>query len=352
MKKDFYDVLGVKQNASSEEIKSAYRKLVLKYHPDRNKTPEAEAKFKEISEAYTVLSDPQKRQEHDAQKHFGGGFNQGGGQGFGGFKNGFNFDFGNYFDKSVFNFGDFFGGNGDSSFFHNSENRTKGDDINVKADISLEQAFSGYSLDLKINLRSPCKKCACESCDGTGKKESVAFNIWKVSKDCERCRGTGISNYNCSECKGKGRKVTEKQISINIPAGVKNGDIVKYAKMGHEGMKDKGDIMVTINILPHKIFKVEGNDLKTELTFSIFDLLLGVQVKIEGIDKKDLYVTIPESTNPEKEIILKNEGMSIYGNQKYKKRGNLHIKIITKMPNSLTIDQRNLIRKIKQEQKD
>lgn len=340
--KDFYEVLGVKPNATEEEISKAYRKLALQYHPDRNKDKEAEEKFKEISEAYSTLGSPDKRKEYDMRRQFGGGSENFRG-GFNGFQSGFNFNNFNFndFEKTIFNFGDFFGGD---SF--NREDRARGEDIQIKADISLEEAFTGSNLKFKANIKSPCKSCLCPSCNGFGKKESVAFNVWKVSKDCERCRGTGFNQTGCAACKSKGKTSQEKTISIQIPAGVKNGDVVKYSGMAHEGLNQNGDILVTVQVQVHKVFKVEGHDLKCKIEVSIWDMLLGTQIKIKGIDNKDLFITIPECSPVEKEIVLNGEGMSIYGS-KIKKRGDLYISLNVKLPSFLSLEQREMIRKLK-----
>jgi len=355
-KKDYYEVLGVIKSASAEEIKKAYRKLALKYHPDRNKGDKgAEAKFKEASEAYHVLSDKERRTNYDQFGH--AAFEGAGGRG--GFSN---FDFSNAF-SDIFGsdiFDDFFegfGGGGRRRQGRSSDFR--GTDLRYDLPISLEEAFSGKKQEINFSSSETCKRCngscaepgarpvSCSMCRGQGRVRSNQ-GFFTVQQTCPECGGAGeqISDP-CKECRGMGKKQAKKKISTSIPKGVDDGTRIRLSGKGEAGIKGggNGDLYIFVSVEAHNIFKRSEENLFYEFPISLADATLGTSVEVPTIDGGKAKVKIPAGTQNGKQFRLRDKGMPIMRNKNY---GDLYIRILTEVPVSLTKEQKNLIEKFKE----
>ena len=355
-KKDYYEVLGVIKSASAEEIKKAYRKLALKYHPDRNKGDKgAEAKFKEASEAYHVLSDKERRTNYDQFGH--AAFEGAGGRG--GFSN---FDFSNAF-SDIFGsdiFDDFFegfGGGGRRRQGRSSDFR--GTDLRYDLPISLEEAFSGKKQEINFSSSETCKRCngscaepgarpvSCSMCRGQGRVRSNQ-GFFTVQQTCPECGGAGeqISDP-CKECRGMGKKQAKKKISTSIPKGVDDGTRIRLSGKGEAGIKGggNGDLYIFVSVEAHNIFKRSEENLFYEFPISLADATLGTSVEVPTIDGGKAKVKIPAGTQNGKQFRLREKGMPIMRNKNY---GDLYIRILTEVPVSLTKEQKNLIEKFKE----
>jgi len=355
-KKDYYEVLGVIKSASAEEIKKAYRKLALKYHPDRNKGDKgAEAKFKEASEAYHVLSDKERRTNYDQFGH--AAFEGAGGRG--GFSN---FDFSNAF-SDIFGsdiFDDFFEGFGGSGRRRQGRSSDfRGTDLRYDLPISLEEAFSGKKQEINFSSSETCKRCngscaepgarpvSCSMCRGQGRVRSNQ-GFFTVQQTCPECGGAGeqISDP-CKECRGMGKKQAKKKISTSIPKGVDDGTRIRLSGKGEAGIKGggNGDLYIFVSVKPHNIFKRSEENLFYEFPISLADAALGTSVEVPTIDGGKAKVKIPAGTQNGKQFRLKGKGMPIIRSRDY---GDLYIRILTVVPVSLTKEQRNLIEKFKE----
>ncbi len=308
-KRDFYDVLGVSKSASPDELKSAYRKLAVKYHPDKNPGDKnAEDKFKEASEAYGILSDKEKKQNYDNFGHAafeGGGGRQSGG--FGGFSGA---DFSDIFEDF---FGDF-GGGGRSRGNRNSNNR--GSDLRYDLSISLEEAYQGKKQDIKFSTTEKCSTCngngskpghspdRCSYCGGNGKIRSNQ-GFFTVQQTCPQCNGNGEEITNpCNDCNGQGKKQASKKISVTIPKGVDDGTRIRLAGKGEAGTRGgaTGDLYLFINVNSHELFKRSDENLFFEFPISIADAALGTVIEIPTIDGGKAKLKIPDGTQSGKQF--------------------------------------------------
>jgi len=354
-KKDYYEVLGALKSASSEEIKKAYRKLALKYHPDKNKNDKgAEAKFKEASEAYHVLSDKDRRKNYD---QFGHAAFEGAGA-----KGGFsNFDFTSAF-SDIFGsdiFDDFFDGFGGSR--RRGRRRSsdfRGTDLRYDLSISLEDAYHGKKQEINFSSSDKCGRCngygsepgskpiSCSTCGGHGQVRS-SQGFFTIQQTCPECAGSGeqISSP-CKECKGIGKKQTKKKISTNIPRGVDDGTRIRLSGKGEAGIKGagNGDLYIFVSIKNHSIFKRSEENLFFEFPISLSDAALGVTVEVPTIDGGKAKVKIPSGTQNGKQFRLKGKGMPMMRSKNY---GDLYIQALTEVPVSLTKEQRNLLEQFK-----
>lgn len=351
MAKDYYEILGVNKDATEEDIKKAFRKSALKYHPDRNPgDKEAEDKFKEINEAYQVLSDPQKRSQYDqfGTADFNGqGFDFSNYEGFGGFSD----IFGDIFDL--------FGGGGRKQ----SAGPRKGPDLEYTLDLTFEEAAFGVKKDIDIYRNETCTTCSgsgakpgtspvtCDKCHGTGQikvQRNTPFGSFVSVTTCDKCHGEGrIIETPCPECQGKRKVRKKKVVSINIPAGVDNGNTIPLRGEGEPGIMGGpyGDLYIHIRVRPHKIFKRQGYDIICELPISFIRATLGGEIVIptlEGNAKEN----IQEGTQPGTVIKLKGKGIPrLRGNG----RGDLYARINIEIPRKLNENQKELLKKLAEE---
>ena len=351
-KRDFYDVLGVNKNASPEELKSAYRKLAVKYHPDKNPGDKAsEDKFKEASEAYGILSDQEKKQNYDNFGHAafegGGGRQSGGFSGFGGA------DFSDIFEDF---FGDF-GGSGRSSGRRNTSNR--GSDLRYDLSITLEEAYEGKKQDIKFSTTEKCNTCKgngskpghsadrCTVCGGNGKVRSNR-GFFTVQQTCPQCAGSGEEITNpCNDCNGQGNKQTSKKISVTIPKGVDDGTRIRLAGKGEAGSRGgaNGDLYLFINVHSHDLFKRSDENLFFEFPISIADAALGTTIEIPTIDGGKAKIKIPDGTQNGKQFRLKGKGMPY---MRGSGNGDLYVQVNTEVPISLNKEQKELLEKFRE----
>ena len=349
-KRDYYEVLGVKKSSSKDEIKKAYRKLALKYHPDKNKGDKgAEEKFKEGSEAYHVLSDDKRRENYD---QFGHAAFQGGGQeGFG------NFDFSSSF-SDIFEdvFGDFgFGGSGQS---RRGRRNNRGNDLRYDITIDLNDAFNGKEEKINYTTYKKCKTCsgsgakpgskpsACNYCGGQGKVRS-SQGFFTIQQTCPQCSGEGekISNP-CNNCSGAGKTQSNESVSVKIPKGVDDGTRIRIAGKGEAGTKggSYGDLYLFISVKPHEIFKRSEENLFYELPITFTDAALGANVEVPSIDGGKTKIKIPSGTQSGKQLRLRGKGMPVLKRNLF---GDLYIRVITEIPTSLTKRQKELLAEFK-----
>ena len=353
-KRDFYEVLGVSKGASDDEIKKAYKKLAKQYHPDLNPdNAEAEEKFKEANEAYSVLSDADKRQAYDQFGHAGVDSSYGGGAGgYGGFTN---VDFGDLGDI----FGSFFGGGFGSSSSRRRSSAIPGDDINVKLTLSFEEAVFGCSKSIKINRNETCSDCngsgaakgttpeTCSACRGTGRVKSVSqtvFGAISTERTCSACYGSGkIIKETCKVCGGKGLTRKERVINVTIPAGINSGQTIYLADQGDHGLKggQNGRLNVNITVKPHPIFVRREFNLYCDIYITLIQACLGCTIEIPTVDGQNESHKIPEGTQSNTEIVLKNKGVPYL---KSKGRGNMYVNVIVEVPKNLTSKQKELLK--------
>ncbi len=353
-KRDYYEVLGVIKSASADEIKKSYRKLALKYHPDRNKGDKtAEGKFKEASESYHVLSDKERRKNYDQFGH--AAFEGSGGRG--GFSN-FDFSgaFSDIFGSDIFE--DIFDGFGGGGRGRRRSSNTRGADLRYDLSISLEDAYNGKKQEINFLSSDKCEKCngygaepgskpiSCSTCGGEGQVMS-SQGFFTIQQTCPQCSGSGETiSTPCTECKGMGKKQSRKKIFTNIPKGVDDGTRIRLSGKGECGIKGggNGDLYIFVSIKNHNIFKRSEENLFFEVPISLADAALGAVIEVPTIDGKKSKVKIPAGTQTGKQFRLKEKGMSVIRNKNY---GDLYIRVITEVPVSLTKEQKNLLEQFK-----
>ncbi len=353
MAKDYYTILGVDKKASKDEIKKAFHKMAHKYHPDKKEGDES--KFKEVNEAYQILSDDKKRAEYDSYgRVFEGGAGPGSYGGFGGFDpNAYaDFDFGNLNDI----FSDFFGGG------MGGATRTKrGRDISTELYITFKESVFGVTRTILINKTSVCDACTgsgakpgtkmvtCTTCNGKGQfhetKRSFLGTISTV-RTCETCGGSGkMPQEHCTECKGAGILRKQEEIEVMIPAGIQNGEMIRLSGMGEAVSKGiPGDLYIKIHVDKHPVFKRDGSNLVMDLNIKLSDALLGTDYTIPTLDG-DITVTIPEGVSPGEILRVRNKGVVISKG----KRGDLMIHLHIKLPQKLSKKAKNLIEGLREE---
>lgn len=314
-KRDYYEVLGVSKNASEDEIKKAYRQLAKKYHPDINKEPDAEEKFKEINEAYEVLSDPNKKSQYD---QFGFAGNQ---QGFGG-QGGFQGGFGDFSDLGDI-FGSFFGG----GFKSGSRSRSqRGADLEVEMTITFEESVSGCKKKINVSVDDECTQCGgtgaysksdiktCEKCRGTGTvfvQTRSIFGTVQQQSVCPRCGGKGQEILKkCEKCQGKGTVRKNKEVEVKVPAGINTGQSLRMAGFGQAGENggEKGDLFINFKVKPHKVFKRDGNDIILTIPVSYTQMALGDTVEVPT-PYGDVKLKIPAGTQSGTKFRIRGKGM-------------------------------------------
>jgi molecular chaperone DnaJ len=355
MHKDYYKSLVIEKGASKDEIKKAFYKLAHKYHPDKKGGDEK--KFKEVNEAYQILSDDQKRSQYDQYgRVFEGGGPQGGGQGFGGFE-GFNpqdfqgFDFGNMGDI----FGDFFGGQG------GGERVKRGRDISIEITVSFHEAIFGTERKILITKNATCSTCSgtgakpetkqkkCTTCNGQGKLHETKksfLGVFTSVRECDACGGLGtIPEEKCATCHGHGTLRKQEEIVIRVPAGIQSGEMIRMTGMG-EAMAHgvTGDLYVKIGVIPDPVFSREGHNLIMTLPIKLSEALLGAEHSIKTLDGM-ITVKIPEGVSIGEILRVKGKGVPVAPNR----RGDLLIKLEIKLPNKLSKKGKEIVEELKKE---
>ncbi|MCX7679076.1 MAG: molecular chaperone DnaJ [Spirochaetes bacterium] len=347
-KRDYYEILGVPRNATEEEIKQAYRKLALKYHPDRNKgNPEAEEKFKEATEAYEVLRDPKKRASYDKYGHEGVA-------GFEGFGRGAYTDFSEIFEG--FDLSDLFEGFFGAGFGGTTRRKRprRGADIQYDLTIELEDAAQGKEVQIEVPRNESCTSCSgtgsaagskpsvCPLCNGTGQiRQTQGF--FSITQTCYKCKGTGrIITSPCRVCGGTGLTLKKRKITVKIPPGVESGSRLKITGEGEQGANDgeRGDLYVVIHVKKHPIFERQGNDILNVVNISFVVACLGGEIEVPTITGKKAKMKIPPGTDNGHIFRLKGNGIPYLGSYG---RGDQLVKINVYVPKKLTPRQKELL---------
>lgn len=345
-KTDYYEVLGVSRNASDQELKSAYRKQALKYHPDRNPgNREAEEKFKEASEAYQVLSDADKRAAYDRYGHTGVN-----GQGFGAGPFAGGVDLGDIFGDL---FGEMFNMGGG---IHRASRQQHGDDLRFDLTIDFEDAIFGVETEVKIRRLDLCTACngrgsasgrgptVCGQCQGRGQIR-YQQGFFSVARTCTACGGTGsVIGDPCPTCRGEGRAAREVKLNVKVPPGVEEGTRIRYAGEGDAGRAGgpKGDLYIILSIRPHDFFERSGHDLHCVIPISFPQAALGAEFEIAGIDGP-INVKVPEGTQSGKELRIRGRGVPYLND---KGHGDLIVRVVVQIPRKLSRAQRELVAKL------
>ena len=349
-KRDYYEVLGVDKSADDAALKSAYRKLAKQYHPDMNPdNKEAEAKFKEINEAYAVLSDPDKRAKYDQMGHAAFDPAAGGG--------------GYDFSSAGFDFGDifssFFGGGFGGSSGAQRNRPIRGDDLSARVTVDFMEAVFGTKKEISYNRTERCADCGgsgaqkgtspetCSVCRGSGqvrKTQRTPLGMFQTTGVCSSCRGTGkIIKNPCSSCRGSGFKDVRKKMDVTIPAGIDNGQNIIIRGRGDEGVNGggAGDLIITVLVKPHPVFERKGMDIHCELPITFVEAALGAEVDVPTLEGSEK-MTIPEETQTGTVLTLRNKGVPNINNGKL--RGNLYVRCVVETPKNLTGKQKDILR--------
>ena len=347
-KQDFYEVLGVSKSASADELKTAYRKLAMKHHPDRNPgNKSAEQKFKEISEAYDILKDDQKRAAYDRFGH--AAFEQSGGRGPGDF--GFSGGFADIFDEM---FGEFMGGGR-----RGQAGPSRGSDLRYNLEISLEEAFRGKQTTIRVQTLVACEQCkgsgaeagsrpiTCPTCHGRGRVRRQQ-GFFSIEQTCTACQGAGrVIETPCKTCGGQGRARREKTLSVNIPQGVEDGTRIRLAGEGEVGLRgaSAGDLYIFITVTPHSIFQRDGANIFCRVPIPITTAALGGTIEVPSVDGTRARVTVPAGTQSGHQFRLRAKGMTILRSPA---RGDMFVEAIVETPVNLTKRQQELLREFEQ----
>jgi molecular chaperone DnaJ len=347
-KQDFYEVLGVAKSASADELKRAYRKLAMQYHPDRNSGDKhAEQKFKDISEAYDVLKDDQKRAAYDRFGH--AAFEQGGGRGPGDF--GFTGGFADIFDEM---FGEFMGGS------RRQQGPSRGSDLRYNLEISLEESFRGKQTTIRVPNLVACEQCngsgaepgskpiSCPTCHGRGRIRTQQ-GFFSVERTCPACQGAGrVIEKPCRACGGQGRVRREKTLSVNIPPGVEDGTRIRLAGEGEVGVRGAapGDLYIFVSVTPHRIFQRDGANIYCRVPIPITTAALGGAIEVPTVDGSRARVTVPAGTQSGHQFRLKTKGMTVLRSAA---RGDMFIEATVETPVNLTKRQQELLREFEKE---
>jgi len=350
MKRDYYEVLGVSRNADEQELKQAYRKLARQYHPDVNPgNKEAEEKFKEATEAYTVLSDPEKRARYDQFGHAGVDPNQAGGGGFGGF-GGFG-DFGGLGD--IFDM--FFGGGGGGQRRNGPQ---RGADLRYDLTLTFEEAAFGCEKEIQFPRAETCPDChgsgaapgtqpvTCTQCHGTGQIRHVQrtpFGQFQTARTCPACQGTGkVITAPCRTCNGQGQVRRTKTVKVTVPHGSEDGLNLRLSGDGEPGLRGgpPGDLYIVLHVKPHKLFERDGNDVFCEIPITFVQAALGAEIDVQTLDGP-VKMRIPEGTQTSTVFRLKGHGIPY---RRGSGRGDQHVRVVVTTPTNLTEKQKQLLR--------
>lgn len=354
MEKDLYEVLGVDRKADQGALKSAYRKLAMQYHPDRNPDDaESEKKFKEINAAYEILKDDQKRAAYD--RYGAAAFtNGGGGGGFGG-----GFGAGGFADIFEEMFGDFMHGGAAPGRGRNM----RGSDIRYNMEIDLEDAFHGKETAIKVGTSAVCEECDgsgaregahpvdCTTCNGRGKIRAQQ-GFFMIERTCHTCQGAGqVIDDPCSPCQGSGRVHKQKELKVKIPPGVETGSRIRLSGEGEAGMRGApaGDLYIFMSVRPHGIFEREGEHLFCQVPIAMVTAAMGGEIEIPTVDGKKAKLHIPSGTQSGQRFRLKEKGMPIL---QRKSRGDMYVEMMVETPMNLTDKQKELLAEFQQEAKE
>ncbi len=351
--RDYYEILGVSKTAGDDEIKKAYRKLAKQYHPDMNPgDKEAEEKFKEVNQAYAVLSDPEKKARYD---QFGPEAAEGNGYGAGGFGG---FDFGDIFGGGGFGdiFGDIFGGGGARSRRNGPQ---RGDDILQRVTITFEEAAFGCKKEIKYTRVDQCSECdgsgaaagsspkTCSKCNGSGQvrvQQRTPLGVFQTTKTCDVCGGKGQTIENpCKKCRGTGMNTVSKTIEISIPAGIDNGQKIRIDGKGNAGKNGgpAGDLYISVTVRSHPAFKRDGFDVFCDIPITFPEAALGAEIRVPTLDG-DMTYEIPEGTQTGTSFTLKGKGIPFVNGRG---RGDLIFKVVVEVPKGMNEAQKDALRK-------
>jgi molecular chaperone DnaJ len=351
-KRDFYEVLGVPKGSDEAALKSAYRKLAMQFHPDRNPgNADAEHKFKEVSEAYDTLKDPQKRAAYD---RFGHAAFENGSRGPAGFGPEFTSSMSDIFEDI---FGDFMGGRGGG---RGNQSRLRGSDLRYNLEISLEESFQGRTVEIDVPTLVGCKTCegsgakpgtgmsTCRQCNGHGKVRA-AQGFFTIERTCPVCQGRGqIMEQPCTDCGGQGRRQENRTLSVDIPKGIEDGTRIRLADEGEAGLRGgpPGDLYIFISIKPHDLFQRDGADLYARVPIAMTTAALGGEFEVPTLDGTRAKVKVAPGTQPGQRVRLKSKGMPVLRTKDF---GDLYVQLDVETPMSLTRRQRELLEEFHRE---
>ena len=349
MKRDYYEILGVARTANDQEIKSAYRKLALQFHPDRNPdNPEAEERFKECSEAYAVLADAEKRARYDRFGHAGVG--TAGGQGFGGFDATVFNDFQDIFGD-IFGFGDMLGGQG-----RRRSRAQRGADLREDLKLEFEEAVFGVTKQVQVRRHEECEQCKgsgiapgkqpinCTTCGGRGQMR-YQQGFFSITRGCSTCGGTGKLIVDpCSQCRGQGRITRDRTVTVKVPAGVDEGARILYSSEGEAGAYGgpPGDLYIVLHVKEHSFFERDGKDLHCAVPVSFTQAALGAEIRVPTLEGEQA-LKIPEGTQTGTAFKLKNKGVPVLNGHG---RGDLFVEVKVQTPAKLNKRQRELLQEL------
>lgn len=345
-KRDFYEILGVERSADDKALKSAYRKLAMQYHPDRNPgDSDAEARFKEVSEAYDALKDPQKRAAYDRFGH--AAFNGGGGGHGPGFGADFSSSMSDIFDDL---FGEFMGG----GQRRGANARHRGSDLRYNLEIELIDAFGGQTVEIDVPTMVHCDTCegsgakpgtgfsTCRTCNGMGKVRA-AQGFFTIERTCPHCHGRGETmDQACSDCHGQGRRQKTRNLTIDVPQGIEDGTRIRLSGEGEAGMRGgpAGDLYVFVSIKPHELFQRDGADLHCRASIAMTTAALGGEFEVPSLDGTRARIQVPVGTQPGQRIRLRGKGMPVLRSPKV---GDMYVQMDVETPQNLTKRQRELL---------
>ncbi len=356
-KRDYYEILGVPRTASEQDLKSAFRKQAKEHHPDKNPDDStAEKKFKELNEAYEVLKDPQKRAAYDRFGHAAfDGAGAGRGPGGGGFGPDFATSMSDIFDDL---FGEFMGGRRGGG--QRSSGRERGADLRYNMEITLDEAFTGKTAQIRVPTSVPCETCqgsgaragtkptTCPTCAGAGKVRA-SQGFFTIERTCPTCMGRGeIISDPCPVCSGAGRVMKERTLSVNIPAGVEDGTRIRLSGEGEAGLRGgtAGDLYIFLSIKPHEFFQRDGSDVFCRVPISMTTAALGGHIEVPTLDGTKSRVKVPDGTESGKQFRLKGKGMPVLRSGA---TGDMYIQVEVETPKNLTRRQRELLEEFEKE---